>query len=608
MRVRGERSDLPVSAARVAASFLRRRGFERPDTDEELTDLAGFLASQVDSMDDATVAFATYVGLGVRGDRQAVIAKLLPKLVLSYRARLVGWFEHALVKRANLGGGGTGIKKLEEGLATWANAIPDIIAARRAFKLSDYLPSNEYLDPEMLDRVAQRAVKGVSDDAAKAGVLGMRTARAVPFEVKRDERGVWYIPPTLDTYEYKEDIKAHGFKWNVRDRRWETEKLTPKIRTDFKVDEPRVTPPVPAPPPVLPAQSAPERLRQWYVEEWLPHNVERLTRVFTDYARGKQTSYKVFFRLTSSAEKPVEVKFDRDIDKAWEAVEELRYRYVGRQGREPWLEVLDQFVNLVRTTSTAQLPRIIDRINNLQHSNGLFMEHFPSSVKAWYEGFLNAKYHTPRPDELAKFIPDRDVRNLMIEVARTTHRPAGWAYTPPPAYDKMKKELVEVGQQVNWREKGYPRYKGEKGLQPDRFDPEVQGGLDVLKRLHAQRESLLSTEPETPAQYEKWQGDVVDWAQDYERAREDVARMVEEERRRMLDDPSHSAEWEAVNFPKEFLEKFPYSVPGVSRSELAPFLVRHASPRRVAAWYLFRHDPAAYERAYGRYAPPGVYC
>lgn len=307
-----------------------------------------------------------------------------------------------------------------------------------------------------------------------------------------------------------------------------------------------------------------------------------------------------------------EAKFDRDINTAWEAVEELRYRYTGRHGREPWLEVLDKFIQLVGERNPVRLVHIIDRVNNLQHSNGLFMEHFPSAVKRWYLPFLNAKYHAPTAEELAKFIPDRDLRDLVMGVTRRSGvaRPGGWdqwRFEPPPAYHQMVKVLQDVGEKINWRERGYPRIKGL--AQVDRFDPRVQEGLDTLKELHKQRERILSTQIESQPQYEQWVDQVRDWAKDYDQALDRAKDALEQyaldeearaeaagERPWWETIPEGTAEaWEAAHFPEEFLRRFPWSVPGVSKSDLAPFLARYAreavrpdrqpEPWRVVARY-----------------------
>jgi hypothetical protein len=216
------------------------------------------------------------------------------------------------------------------------------------------------------------------------------------------------------------------------------------------------------------------------------------------------------------------------------------------------------------------------------------MEHYPKDVQSWYDGFLNAKYNARRADELAKFIPDRDLRDLLIGVAETPgkRRMKDWRFTPPPAYDQMKKELAEVGDGVNWRAKGYPRYKGT--IQIDRFDDDIQDGLSTLKRLDTQREQLLSTTVQSREEHQTWQDDVMSWADTWEKTKASIEKALEAQQRRELERPGAAAEWEAVNFPKEFMERFPWSAPGTSKSELAPYLVRYASEDDVADRYMAR--------------------
>jgi hypothetical protein len=560
--------------------------------DEEIEKIAKFLAGQVDSMDDKSVAYGAYVGTAIPAQKFPLVRPLIQALMLSYRKRLVKWFEHALVKRANLGGGGSGIKKVEEGLASFVQAIPEVLSGNRNFRLSEYLPDTEYFVADRLDPVANRILSVVREDAIKAGVLqaGRQAARISDFSVEYDPRArVWFIPPTDDTYPHRREIRLkYGFDWNRSRRRWEVSLPSPAIKRDFKVKD------------VGETQQQMGGLQQWFLQTWLPKNINRFTKVFTTYARSAQASYDIVFTVSGGK---VKVKFARNISTAQEAVEELRYRYLNRHGREPWLEVMDKFIELVGTKSLSQLPLIIDRINNLQHSNGLFMEHFPSDVKSWYDGFLNAKYNTPTPDELAKFIPDRDLRGLLIEVAKMRRQPKDWQYTPPPAYDKMTKELEDLSGAVNWRAKGYPRYR--KSIQVDRFDPAVQSGLDILKKLHEQRESLLSTKVQSNDQLVKVQDALVDWTTDYSKALDSAKKALEAQRMQELQTPGYAAAWEARNFPEEFLERFPYSVPGVSRSQLAPFLVRYGTARqnrlacRLAsrAFHHFRSPPLDWEAA-----------
>jgi hypothetical protein len=535
-------------------------------SDEELTAMSDFLASQVDTMDDESVAYGAYAASAVPNERQFILSTLPARLLLSYRKRLVSWFEYALMKRAKAGGGGTGIKKIEQGLADFTNRIPDAIINSQMIRVSDFVPENEYLDPDRMNPVGERIFRAIRQEAEQAGVFVPQLISVNPpigFTLEQNvDTGNWYVPNNTQTFYIKDKLRDMGFRWNPKGRVWEVAHLTPDIRREFGLAQSDTT----------------TNMRQWF-EKWLPANINRFTRIFSDYARGKQSSYELVFSVKNRS---VSVSFQRKVNTAAQAVEELRYRYINKHGREPWLEVMDRFIDLVRANTPNQIHRLIDRINNLQHSNGLFMEHFPPDVRVWYDAFLNAKYHTPTVDELAKQIPDRDLRGLLVEVAKTRRRPVDWVYAPTPEYHAMKKELQEVGTQINWRARGYPAYKGTKQI--DRFSDEVQDRLEVLRALDTQREHILSTDVTTKEQEASVVEQARDWSVDHGRAVDALRDALEAQRQRELEDPNHAAAWDAVNFPEEFVAKFPYAVPGASSSELAQFVARYASlgfaPRR----------------------------
>jgi len=542
---------------------MRRLALDAQEmSDGELLRMADFLSSQVDSMDDESVAFGAYAASAVPGDRQRILGTLPARLLMSYRRRLIEWFEFALRKRARAGGGGPVIKKINDGLAAFVDAIPGALTSGQSLNVSDFVPVNEYLVPERMNQVGQSILRVVRAEAQRDGAIGAAATRMVSenppigFHLMRDEdAGVWYVPTSSRTFYVKDRLRELGFRWNAGEKTWDVRALTPDIRREFGMTE------------VAPSAT----VTRWFAN-WLPSNISRFTRIFTDYARSKHSSYAIKFQVVDGR---ADVSFVRDVESIAKAVEELRYRYTNKHGREPWLEVMDRFIDLVDAKSPDQVNRLIDRINNLQHSNGLFMEHFPSEVRAWYEGFLNAKYHTPKADELAKQIPDRDLRGLLVEVARQGRRPADWMYTPTPAYRSMRKELAEVGEKVNWRAKGYPAYRGVK--QVDRFSPGVQARLDVLRALDTQRERILSTEVTNPQQEAAVVEQARDWSVDHDRAVDGLRDALEAQRRVELADPNHAEAWEAVNFPDEFIARFPYAVPGASRSELAQFVARYAA-------------------------------
>jgi hypothetical protein len=142
------------------------------------------------------------------------------------------------------------------------------------------------------------------------------------------------------------------------------------------------------------------------------------------------------------------------------------------------LEVLDRYIDLTKTTTPDKVISLIDRMNNLQHSNGLFMEHFPKDVQGWYGRFLDRKYSVRDVYTLAGFIRDSDLRDTIqfYDVAnKPTFRTKNQG---PPSIPIEKKNLPEG---TNWRQKGYPREPGFK--QPKRKSPNVQRDLGNLKDI-----------------------------------------------------------------------------------------------------------------------------
>lgn len=533
-------------------------------SDEELSKLSEFLASQVDSMDPESIAYGAYVTSAIPGNRQAILGTLPARLLLAYRKYLVGWFEKALMRRALVGGSGRVMKQIEVGLAEFVMQIPDALSSNTTLRVSDFVPQNNYLLPDKMNAVGNTILRSVRTEAVREGVLSdtgdapgapMVGGSPIPFQLEWDaDLRVWFVPSGARTYDYRDRLKALGFRWNPNDKVWSTNRINNEIKAAFGI-LPRPT-------------SAMSSVTEWFYG-WLRQNIGRFTKVFTEYARNQQSSYAFVFTVDGKGK--VRVSFKRDVSTPAKAIEELRYRYTGRSGREPWLEVMDRFIDLVGARSPDQVLRLIDRINNLQHSNGLFMEHFPNDVQVWYMPFLNAKYHTPTADALAKRIPDRDLRGLLVEVARHGRRPSDWAYAPSPAYHLMKKEL-EGSTGENWRAKGYPFAVGKS--QVDRFAPEVQDRLHVLEALHEQREKILSTEVTTLAQEKRVIDQANDWMVDVDHAVRELQTAME--RQRQLDDPSYAADWDAMNFPSEFVKRFPYSVPG-SASDLGGFVSRYAA-------------------------------
>lgn len=472
--------------------------FSKPADIKKVVD---FMAGRVSSLDDKSVAFGFYCSLGVPkevyGSQKASWAnKLKPKLTLEYRKRMLEWFKYALVKRANMGAGGTGIKAVEGALMEFLNYIPQLLALGpnaqfdlRAFladkekslnrsQSADAMNQNKYLDTGALTGVGRKILSVLFKDAERDGLFTRSRAAAMirmagtgidlPVVWDRKDK-IWIIPPTKKTYRFRERIKQYGFKWNKTKRRWEIVNVTPLIQRDFKMEQSG------------PSGATGEQasLEEWFWKTWYPKNSQRFTKVFSEYARNLQSSYELIFPKSQKGK----VKFKRNIKTPEDAIEELRFRYIGRQGREPWLLVMDLFLDLQRKSAAGKdTEHLLDRMNGLQHSNGLFLEQFPKSVVRWYKGFLNAKYHTPDAGTLAKYIPDRDLKELFMFLADAgagRAKPVSkdqWEQLPEQYHEQGKDDSEDKG--PDWRAKGYPRKKGDERVdQPDRFSEEVQRGL-----------------------------------------------------------------------------------------------------------------------------------
>lgn len=458
----------------------------------DIKKVVDFLAGRVSSLDDKSVAFGFYCSLGVPkelyGSQKASWAnKLKTPLTLEYRKRMLEWFEYALVRRAKLGSGGSGIKAVEGALREFLDYIPKLLAMGpnaqfdlRAFlmdkekslsrsKSKDEVNQNKYLDAPALTGVGRKILSVVIKDADKEGLFQMTRAAAMvqaaamPFPVVWDVKDkVWIIPPTPKTRPHSKELRRYGFDWSGRPKyRWEIRNITPLIQRDFK----------------MPDGGPKEALEAWFWKTWYPKNNQRFTKIFSEYAKNLQSGYSIEFPKTQKGK----VKFHRKhIATPDDAIEELRYRYLGAQGREPWLLVMDLFLDLRRLSSAGKnLEHLIDRMNGLQHSNGLFLEQFPKKVVRWYKSFLNAKYHSPDAGTLAKYIPDRDLKEMFMFLADAGSgraKPVSrdqWEQLPEQYHEMGKDESEDKGE--DWRAKGYPRPKGYE--QPDRFSEEVQKGL-----------------------------------------------------------------------------------------------------------------------------------
>lgn len=455
--------DFHSRISRLADQVIRRLRLGAIDftdvTPEELRKLVALVTSDVSSMKDDEVAYGSYAIDALRDGSD--VKNLRQALWLEYRKRLLAWFTYAIQSRASVGGGGTGLKRLKDGVAAYIEDLPTQLV--RGYKpMSAYIRGNitDVVDDAKLDAASVKVYKTLLSEATGSGLKMARGDLSVVWDAPHK---VWFIPPTPATFPLKDNLSRSGFRWNPDLHRWESPRLTPAMKR-------WVTPETPGQPTLTKATV--EDVSNWFFGTWLPKNIHRFATVFNAYIKSDETSYKFEFKVQGRG---VTVEVDRDLKGPRDAVEELRYRYLGRQGRGPWLEVLDRYIDLTKTTNVNDVVLLIDRMNNLQHSNGLFMEHFPSSVKSWYKSFLDRKYSARDAYTLAGFIHDSDLRDIIRyydQPSTPTFRDHGQGAPAIPIEEKKHQPGI------NWRERGYPREKGYK--QPSRQSPEVQRGLSGL--------------------------------------------------------------------------------------------------------------------------------
>ena len=184
-----------------------------------------------------------------------------------------------------------------------------------------------------------------------------------------------------------------------------------------------------------PPQDPPKDPKEWFFHSWLPKNIGRFSKVFDDYGRAEGVPYTFQFMIKGEE---VEVSFRRNIQTVAEAIRELESRYGGASDRDGWMQAVDSYRELMRATGSAAM-QAIDRANNLEHSHGAMMEHFPPGVRSWYPRFLDFKY-TASPWQMVNAIEDEDLRVVASELMPLQFRMHRLA--PPQTDERTPKGLA----------------------------------------------------------------------------------------------------------------------------------------------------------------------
>lgn len=433
-------------------------------TPAEVASIGQILGTENFSAHDS--AYASYCLNAIDRQWKAVAEKLKNNCLSTYRSNLLSWFRYALVNRANM----VHFAGLNKALSAFVRDIPEAILGSGQPQIPKFKASWAFLNADRLEQAGRKVVKVVKQDAIEAGLW--KTEEAVgeskPPLYYDSAKRFWYVPYSNWTYENRRLLSQMGFR--LGRRIWYVEEVTPRIKTTFDIGgHGQGTQRVPTEPPTL------QELDEWYYKTWLPKNINRFQNLFENYIREAGSRITMSFSVSRNGK--VNVTLTRGVKKTSDAIEELRLRYLGRQGRGPWLEVMDRFLELQRTRGDNAL-HVIDRMNNLEHSNGMFMERFPANVQSWYLKFLNAKFSAPRVSDLAKYIKDPDLREFIIYVSGDQWKVKRY---DEPDYRYVEKEGPPPSDEPDWLALGYPYEKGF--TKPMRDDPEVQKNLEELREL-----------------------------------------------------------------------------------------------------------------------------
>ena len=404
----------------VAARFKLARTAGGIDPGEDVHPILSTLAATLGHSSDWDIAHATYAFDYIAfEDKDSRTSALSYALATEYAQRFAGWLGYVFLDRANMTRRSTVMKGLEEGLGKWVEDIPNMLVGSVKTP-SSFIPegAGKFFREDRLDalgakilRVVQGDWKHSSKQADGQGVLPISW---------NPEQHTYEIPTSNLTYQNRNKLRELGFEY--QGDVWSTKTLDTQALAALglvahieKVHAP-VAPAIPA---TMPSTDP----GTWFFEGWLPKNIERFSKAFNEYGRAEGVAYSFKFQVTG---RNVNVVFTRNISTIEGAVRELTDRYGGESDREGWMTAIGAWHKL-RSSSGKAAMHAVDMANNLEHSHGAMMEHFPPGVRSWYPKFLDFKY-TADIWHMIRAIREEDLRTVATELM--------------PMYQRTKRLLV----------------------------------------------------------------------------------------------------------------------------------------------------------------------
>ena len=353
----------------------------------------------LDGLASKDIAVATYVFDS--------FSKVIPgttsfrdKLAEEYAERFAGWLGYVFLSRANLTLASKAMKALEEALGDWVERIPNMLTGRDE-DLSHSIPveASRFLALDKIDAIGAKILAVVKHEYAAAGKVRNATD-LLPITYDR-ARSEYVIPKSKLTYQNRQKLRDLGFDYDGEV--WFTKTLDQRALKELPsigaVLERGYVPPV----------AEPLDAHDWFFDAWLPANINRFSKVFTDFGRAGGVPYEFQFVVSGD---DVTVHFERNIKTVSDAILELKVRYGKSGDRSGWVEAINSYFDLKKARGRAAISAV-DHANDLQHSHGSMIEHFPPDVRGWYPAFLDFKFSASEL-QLVRAIEDQDLRELAM--------------------------------------------------------------------------------------------------------------------------------------------------------------------------------------------------
>jgi hypothetical protein len=427
--------------------------------------LKGFPLEGLRSKD---IALATYLFDTSAGEHPG-IADFRDKLAEEYASRFADWLGYVFLNRANKTQSSKAMKALEDALGDWVESLPNMLSGRPE-PLTKSIPEEaaRFLVLDKIDAIGEKIFKVVRMEYMKAG-SGERNANLEALPITYDRgRAEYVIPKSALTFANRAKLRDLGFDFDGAV--WHTKTLDQRALDELPsagaaIQRGTVKP-------VTPSLDA----HDWFFNEWLPSNISRFSKIFTDFGRGQGVPYEFKFVVQGD---DVTVNFERNITTVAAAIQELRARYGKAGDREGWMGAVECYDMLKRAHGRAAIAAV-DRANDLQHSHGSMIEHFPPDVRDWYPAFLDFKFSASQI-QIARSIQDQDLKELALAIV-TTPDPKD-RYRPSQTDTRTVRGLaMEVAAQPGKAGKK-KRLQITRKLYPDMYD-------DVVKELESRGLSL----------------------------------------------------------------------------------------------------------------------